>query len=341
MRLALQLSAESILALKTKTRESAMAAFGKILRLAGIVAVFAFGSHAQTPAAEIRVLAAGQGSAFLPYAEGLVRRLNAAGFTNARAVATAGSIENLKEVDADPNAIGMAFLATAFEAVTGTGYSAGKPHANVRALLPMYETSFQVAALSTSGLSTIASLDKKRVGVGPAGGPAEVFFKALAAEIGIAPVVVTGSPADLGNQLLAGEIDAFWQGAIVPIPSLTAVADRAPTTVFGLSPGEVAAMLRRFPYLSPAEVAVGTYRGQTAAIASVSAWNFVVAHKDMPDAVAEALVRAVLSADNPARDIHPTAATTRAANAVFNKVVPFHAGALRFYRAGGIAVPAP
>jgi uncharacterized protein len=317
-----------------------MAKFARIVATLGLLAWFA-PAHAQTSVPELRVLGAGPGSAFLPYAEGFVRRLNAEGAGPARVVQSAGSIENLKEVDGDPLALGMAFLATAFEAVGGTGYSAGKPHANVRALLPMYETSFQVASLAPSGLATIKSLDRKRVGVGPAAGPAEVFFKALAAQQGIAPVIVAGSPADLADALVAGGIDAFWQGAIVPIPSLKSVADRVPATLFGLAPEEVAGMLRQFPYLSAAQIPPGTYRGQTQPIASVSAWNFVVAHKDLPPARALAVVRAILSADDPATQIHPTAAATRTANAPNNKVVPFHDGVVPFYRAAGVALPTP
>ncbi|MFM7344425.1 MAG: TAXI family TRAP transporter solute-binding subunit [Tagaea sp.] len=290
-------------------------------------------------AQELKLHSAGQGSAFLPYAQGLARHLNASGAGPVTAIETSGSIANLGAADSDPAALGLVFLASAHEAITGTGFAQGRPHANVRALFPMYQTSFQIAALRASGLARAADLDRIRVGVGPAGGPAEVFFRALAAEIGIAPEIVTGSPAELGDALIAGRIDAFWQGAIVPIPSLTAVTDRADAVVFGLSDTEIAAMTRRFPFLAPASVPANAYRGQTAALNSVAAWNFVVAHKDLPDARVEAILRAVFGAADPARDIHPFAGGTRAANAGTNRVVPFHPAALRYYRAAGIALP--
>ena len=51
----------------------------------------------------------------------------------------------------------MAFLGTAFDAVNGsTAWTEGKRHGNVRALFPMYETSFQVVALSASGIQSLA-----------------------------------------------------------------------------------------------------------------------------------------------------------------------------------------
>jgi uncharacterized protein len=305
----------------------------RILALA--LALLTFPAAAQ----ELKLQSAGQGSAFLPYAQGLARFLNTNAGGPVAVVETSGSIANLAAAESDPGTLGLAFLATAHEAITGTGFAQGKPHANVRALFPMYRTSFQIAALRSSGLAKAADLAGKRVGVGPAGGPAEVFFRALAAEIGIAPQIVTGSPTDLGQMLIAGTIDAFWQGAIVPIPSLVAVTDRADAVVFGLSATEIAAMTRRFPFLAPAQVAANTYRGQAAALNSVAAWNFVVAHKDLPDARVTAILRAVFGAADPARDIHAFAAGTKPGDAVTNRVIPFHPAAASFYRAAGVTLP--
>ncbi len=88
----------------------------------------------------IDIYAAGPGSAFLPYAQGLAAFLSAQGLT-ARAVESRGSIENLQQVDASSQNLGTAFLGTAYEAVTGTAaWTQGRRLENIRALTPMYET---------------------------------------------------------------------------------------------------------------------------------------------------------------------------------------------------------
>ncbi len=284
---------------------------------------------------EIGIYSAGQGSAFLPYAQGLAAWLSAQGL-KAQALESSGSIENLRKVDAEPQRLGTAFLGTAFEAVNGTGaWTQGQKHSNVRALFPMYETSFQVVALASSGLDTLRALAGKRVGVGPAGGPAESFFKGLTEAVGLQVQVVTGTPAALAADLQAGRIDALWQGAALPIPAIKQVTDASAAVVFGLSDDELAAMLRRFPFLSPATVAPGTYRGQGAPLKSVAAWNFIMAHKDLPEADAYWITHAALTAADP-KAIHASAGPTRATNAQHNSVVPFHPGALRFYAQQGI-----
>ena len=74
--------------------------------------------------------------------------------------------------------MGTAFLGTAFEAASGTGsWTNGRKHPSVRALFPMCETSFQIVTLRSTNIITLSQLAGKRVGVGPAGGPGEIFLK--------------------------------------------------------------------------------------------------------------------------------------------------------------------
>jgi uncharacterized protein len=284
---------------------------------------------------ELGIYSAGSGSAFLPYAQGLAAFLATQGLPS-RALETSGSIENMRKVDAEPQRVGTVFLGSAYEGVTGTGpWTQGRKLTNVRALFPMYETSFQVVALRSSRIDSVAALAGKRVGVGPAGGPAEGYFKGLMSSTGLACTLVTGTPAALAQDVLAGRIHAYWQGSSVPVPPIKEVTDKADGVVFGLNAAEVAAVLKMFPFFSPATVPAGTYRGQTQALSSVAAWNFVLAHKDMPDADAYWITRKVLDTPNPLV-IAPSAGPTRAANARTNTVVAFHPGALRYYREKGI-----
>jgi uncharacterized protein len=307
--------------------------------------LFALGALDLVPALandvpHVTFMTAGDGSAFLPYGQGVAAYLARKNIL-IEIRKSAGSNENLSAVNASVMTIGTAFMASAYDAVQGTGWAAGHKHENLRALFPMYETSFQVATLRKSGLHSLKDIDGKRVGVGPAKAPAEVFFRAAAEVAGIKPVIVNGDPAALSRQVLDGEIDALWQGAVVPIPSLVEVANQADAVVFGLSDAEVAAVTARLPALSPTTIPPGTYKGQTAEIKSFSAWNFVVANKDLPDDSAYAITKAVLSSSDPKSEIYPTAAGTRATNAANNRILPFHPGAMRFYREAGIALSQP
>jgi uncharacterized protein len=287
--------------------------------------------------AEVGILSAGPGSGFLPYAQGAAAYLTAQGFKTT-ALESRGSIENLERVQGDPTVIGMAFLGTAHEGVNASAaWTNGRKLDKVRALVPMYETSFQVVALKSARVGSLGDLRNKRVGVGPAKGPAESFFVGLMEALGIPFTLINGTPAALAAELKSGKIDALWQGAPQPIPAIKDVADSADAVVFGMEDAEQRAMRARFPFLSPTTVPAGTYRGQSQAIQSVAGWNFLVAHQDFPEADAYWITRTLLGSTDPRAQIHASAGPTLAQNARNNTVLPFHQGALRYYRERGIA----
>lgn len=307
--------------------------------LAGLLAAGAlFPGLARAQATTLALMTAGPGSAFLPYGEGIAQVVTKAGAARIEVKESKGSNENLYAVDASATTLGTAFLGSAYDAINGEGFAAGRKHANVRALFPMYETAFMAATLKARNLTNLASLDGKKVGCGPAAGPAEGYFRAAAEIAGIKPVIVGGTPADQGRQLIAGDIDAFWQGAVVPIPSLVAVTNVEMCTVFGLDNREAAAMRKRFPYMTEVIVAADTYRGQTLPLTSVAAWNMVIAHKDLPEPLAYAVTKAVLTSKDLVQFVGAPGGSTRARNAEVNKVVPYHPGAVRALAEMGVTV---
>jgi uncharacterized protein len=287
--------------------------------------------------AELGIYSAGSGSAFLPYAQALGAALNAAGLPTI-ALNSTGSIENLRKVNTEPGRLGTVFMGTAYEAITGTGeWTLGQKLTNVRALFPMYETSFQLAALRSTGIASLAQLSNQRVGVGPAGGPAESFFKGLLQVRNLQCTLINGSPAQLSADLLSGKIDALWQGASLPIPALKQAADAADVVVFGLSTQEQTAMLERFTFLARTTVPANSYRGQTQALLSVAGWNFVVCHAALGDADAYWITKTALER-SAAAQADKLLASTRAEFAATNSVLAFHPGAVRYLRERGVAL---
>ena len=305
--------------------------------LAVVVAMAIAGcASAPAPRQSLTLATGAGGGAFADYGPGVAKVVAAHAPVDFEMKPTAGSNDNVKLVNDSASVVGLVNMGPAYEAWIGEEAWKGQKHPNLRALVPMYETPFHIIALKSSGIVKLRDLNGKRVGVGPAKGPAENFFRALAESVGIKPVLVNGSPNDNAAQLVAGSIDAFWYGAGLPIGAFRDAADRAPARVFGLTADEIAAFRKRFPYLAEYPVPAGTYRGQEVALNTVAVWNFILAHKDLPDATAYAITQAIL--DHPAEiaKTYPAASATITRNAAANTFLPFHPGAVRYYRENGM-----
>ncbi len=252
-----------------------------------------------------------------------------------------GSNDNIRAVGRGEADLGLINMGPAYDAWEGRApFAAGGPHRNLRALFPMYETPFSLLALRASGIASLSGLAGRTVGVGPAGGPGEVFFKGLAKERGLAVKLATGSPNELGRRILAGEIDAFWFGAGLPVGVFADVLEKADALVFGLDAAEVAAFRRAFAYVAPYAIPAGTYKGQAAALTTGAIWNFVVASDRMPDDAAYGLTRVALENTAALTAELPAAAGTATGNVLANTFLPLHPGAARYYREKGIVLPA-
>ena len=252
-----------------------------------------------------------------------------------------GSNENIRALGRGEADIGLVNLGPAFEAWHGKGtFSDGTDYRSLRALFAMYETPFSLVALKASGVTNLMDLSGKTVGVGPAGGPGQAFFKGLADAVGLQVKLATGSPIDLARRVLAGDIDAFWFGAGIPVSAFVEVLDKGDAIVFGLDPAQIDAFRRIFAYATPNRIAAGSYKGQTRPIETVAIWNFVLASETLSDEAAYGLTKAALEHSAEMAAILPAASATTLGNVAADTFLTLHPGATRYYRERGVALAA-
>jgi len=288
--------------------------------------------QAQTRRERLVIAAAAPGSVFLAYAQGIGKVVAGRSAIDLEPRHTAGSNENIRLVDANEAPLGTVNMGPGFDAWNGTGPFAGGPLRRLRALFPMYETPFHTLVSPKAGIRTLRDLNGRRVGVGPAKGPGEVFFLGMASALGISATVVNGEAIELGDKVAAGEIDAFWFGGGTPMPAFKKVTDGGQGAIIGFTDEESELFRKRFAYFAPYTIPAGTYAGQREPLNSCAVWNFVCANAALPDDVVYELVKAVM--DHPAeiKAAHPAAGATALANVGANTFMPFHPGAVRYYR---------
>ncbi|MFN3509040.1 MAG: TAXI family TRAP transporter solute-binding subunit [Allorhizobium sp.] len=283
---------------------------------------------------------ASQGGTYFIYGTGLAGLISEKLGVNASAEVTGGPVQNATLIETGDHLMGLVTMGPAYEAWTGNSELApGVEHKNLRALFPMYQTPFQVVALKSSGITSVADLDGKRVSVGPAGGTAATYWPRYFESVGVNPVISFSGANDATSQVKDGLIDAFAFAAGVPISAFAQIAAENPVNIFGFSEEERTKILEAMPELAAFEVPGGLYQGFPDPQGTVSLWNFAVANAEMPETLAYEITKLVMENNDRMIQIHATAAETVAANIEKNTFLPFHPGSVRYFEEKGITIP--
>lgn len=284
---------------------------------------------------------ASQGGVYFVYGNGLAAYISEALGVNVTGEVTGGPVQNATLVQTNQVQLGMVTMGPMFEAWTGKSELApGLPHADVRALFPMYETPFHAVALKSSGIATVTAMAGKRVGVGPAGGTPGTYWPRFLEALGAKATISNAGAADTAGQLTDGLVDVFAFAAGLPTGAFSQLAAEADVTFIGFTPEEHAKILAAFPEVSNFTIPANTYKGQTEDQASVAMWNFAVAHKDVPESLAYEITKLVMENNDRMVQIHAAAKATKLENVGNNGFLPFHPGAVRYFEEKGVKIPA-
>jgi hypothetical protein len=203
----------------------------------------------------------------------------------------------------------------------------------------MYESPFQIVALKKSGIASVRDLDGKNVGIGPSAATGASYFPRWFADKGVHIATRTGQYMDLSGDLISGRIDAITVAGGLPNPSVAELDATQKLNIFSFNEEQLQQLLKANPFLSPFTVPAGVYRAVTEPQPTVAMWNVAIANTAMPDTLAYAIVRAVLSNQKQLAEVHPAARETLPENIVNNRFLWLHPGALRYYREAGITIP--
>ncbi|WP_341898175.1 TAXI family TRAP transporter solute-binding subunit [Ferrovibrio terrae] len=307
-----------------------------MIAVAGLLAT-AVPAWAQTPA--LKLLTGAKGGTFFEYGEAAAKFITAETGLAMAVEPSGGSYENIRALHEGRADLALVAMGPGFEAWNNSAaWTKGETMRRLRALFPMYETPFHMGLRPDAGVTGIAGVDGKRVGVGPENGPGAAMFRDMVAELKLKPEIVFGAPQALADDLMAGRLDGFFFGAGVPVPAFQQMADRDRLRLLPLDGAAADALRKHYPYLVTSAIPAGSYKGQPQAVAAVSVWNFVAAREGLSDDAAYRIVKAVMGDPAKATKIHVTATGTTVANVKANTFMPFHPGAVRYFREAGIAL---
>ncbi|PRX92372.1 TAXI family TRAP transporter solute-binding subunit [Allonocardiopsis opalescens] len=314
-----------------RTAARALAGLAGAAALLGAVGC-ASGSY-QGARRELAIAAGEPGGFYLTFADMFAARVNAVEpQLHAVAVPTQGSLANLEllrggEVDLALVLTDVAKLARQDAALVGGAVP-------LAALGRVYQNYTQLVVPADHRAEELADLRGGTLSLGAPGAGVTVVGERLLRVAGLTEDALTVRRLPLaaaGEQLRAGGIDGLlWSGGI-PTPALDRIAERQRVRLLPL-----AALLPRLRALHGAvyeEVSVpaGTY-GLPGETPTVGVANLLVCSPSLPDDVADAIVRVLVS--EAARLLPPEALGTQYLDlrSLIGTQVPLHPGAVAAYR---------
>lgn len=283
---------------------------------------------------------ASPGGVFLLYGQAMAQILTAALGIPVTAQATQGSSQNLLLLENGTIQLGLVSTDVALDGWNGTApWTQHKKLQAARALLPMYDSPLVIAALESANIRSLPDMGGRRIAVGPQSSAAAIVLKAFDT-LAIKATWRYGAYDTLSKQMQSGGVDALVSTIASPAPVLRELDATGNVRFVPLGTDEIARLCAALPQFSPSVVARGTYPSLTADYPTVGWFNFVFVGKDLPDDLVHAIVKAFYANRDRMVQGHASARESVVANAKRNTSLPFHPGAVRYYREAGIVLPA-
>ena len=288
----------------------------------------------------LSIATGGTGGVYYPYGGGIAKVVSDhLADVQATAEVTAGTVDNLKFIANRSADICFALADSLDDAYAGRDTFAEFGAVPVRALAVLYDNYNHVVTSDDSGIESVHDLEGRVVSTGAPGSGTEISAFRILEAAGVDPD--TGfqrqslGAAQSVDALKDGKIDAFfWSGGI----PTGALLDLATTPGLTMRLIETETLLSTMEERYGAEVyhlatiPVSTYPGMTDAVRTVGVANVLVVHESMDVEMARRITEALFVSHDELAAIHPMAARLSLETAVTGSPVPFHEGAVRYYR---------
>ena len=207
----------------------------------------------------------------------------------------------------------------------------------------MYSTPGMFVVRGDSEYRTIGDLTGRPVAFGARGSGLVILARYVLDGLGLDQqrdfhAVYLDAAGDGPAMVMDGRVAALWGGGI-GWPGFTAVARGPAGARFVVPDSEgIRRILATHAFLKPMTVPAGAYPGQSAPIASVGSWSFIMARPTLDEDIAYRLARALHRGESMLGARLAQARETTAANTVAAapRVELIHAGARRYLREIGL-----
>jgi hypothetical protein len=287
----------------------------------------------------LSIATGGTGGVFYPYGGGIAKVItDSLPNVEATAEVTAASIDNLKFIKQGTSDLAFTMSDAAQDAVLARDEFKDFGAIPLRTLAVLYSSYTHLVTLADSGITKVAELKGHTVSMGAAGsGTATLGYRILeAAGLDTKNDIRTQSlgVAQSVDALKDGKIDAFFWNGGLPTASVLDLVNTPRIRARFLSTDSTLPQLEKTfgPSLYyRAIIPKGTYQQDTD-ISVVGVAVLLVVSETMADDLAHDITRVLFDKQAELATIHPQAKVLSLKTATSGSPIPFHPGAIRYYR---------
>lgn len=242
------------------------------------------------------VIAGGPGGGEYDLVARSIAAASSAAGIRAVAVATQGSVENVRLLREGSTEAALLQSDVARMAAEGRGFFAGRaPMPGLRALAALFPEPLHVVVRGDGPIHTVADLRGRRVDLGMPGSGSRATALAVLAAHGLAETDLGwaggAGPVASADALAAGEIDAFLAVINAPARLIQRLSARLPLRLVALDPDALAALTDGEATRLPLTLPTATYTNAPAPVPTMAVTALLAARDDLGNAEVEAILR--------------------------------------------------
>ena len=313
--------------------------------LVAVVAAFGLATgHAQDKK-RISIGTGGTGGVYYPLGGGLAAALSKyVPGVEATAEVTAGSVANMQLISAGKSELAFTMADTAWDAYNGLDKFKEKK-VGLRTLAVFYPNRMQVVSIEGKGIEKFSDLKGKRVSTGAPASGTEVMALRLIEAHGLDPnkdmTRERLSVAESVNALKDRKIDAFFWVGGVPTPAITDLSATPGIKIKMVDHGDGAENMRTKygPIYVKNRILANAYPGEPRETTNVDVWNLLVVPENSDEKLVYEITKTLFEKKDDLVKVHKDAAFLDMANQMTGaSPIPFHPGALKYFKEKGLAV---
>jgi TRAP transporter TAXI family solute receptor len=286
----------------------------------------------------LSIATGGTGGVFYPYGGGVAKVItDSLPNVEATAEVTAASVDNLKFLKQGTSDLAFTMSDAAQDAVLGRDDFKDFGAIPLRTLAVLYSSYTHLVTLADSGITDVAQLKGRTVSMGAAGsGTSTLGYRILGAS-GIASTDIRSQSLGVAQSVDAlkdGKIDAFfWNGGLPTASVLDLVNTPRIRARFIATDATLPQLEKTYGtnLYYRATIPKGMYQ-QDSDVPVVGVAVLLVVSETMPDDLAHDITRVLFEKQPELAAIHPQAKVLSVKTATTGSPIPFHPGAIRYYR---------